>query len=140
MDAIADAAGVPVAKVERLNPHLRLGLTPGDASTLVRLPLGSGAGFADRLAAIPPAARVARSVHTVAPGETLWEIARYYRLSLEELRTANPTVEPKRLRVGTRLVIPGREGVYANPPPKGSGSSRTWLLLGVGKGRSATGS
>ena len=119
VEAIADAAGVPVAEVERLNPHLRLGLTPADASTLVRLPLGSGAGFADRLAAIPPSARVARSVHTVAPGETLWEIARYYRLSLEELRTANPTVEPKRLQVGTRLVIPGRDGVYANPPPEG---------------------
>ncbi|MCY3808638.1 MAG: transglycosylase SLT domain-containing protein [Gemmatimonadetes bacterium] len=119
VEAIAEAAGVPVAEVERLNPHLRLGLTPADASTLLRLPLGSGAGFADRFAAIPPSARVARSVHTVAPGETLWEIARHYRLSLEELRNANPTVEPKRLQVGTRLVIPGREGVYANPPPKG---------------------
>ena len=119
VEAIADAAGVPVAEVERLNPQLRLGLTPADAATLLRLPPGSGAGFADRFAAIPPAARVARSVHTVAPGETLWEIARHYRLSLEELRTANPTVEPRHLQVGARLVIPGRERVYANPPPKG---------------------
>ena len=119
IETIADAAGVPVEAAQRLNPHLRLGVTPAGASTRVRLPPGSAEGFANRLAAVAPGARLTRVVHTVSPGETLWNIARHYRVSLEDLRAANPEVQPTRLRVGARLVIPGPRRVHAIPPPEG---------------------
>lgn len=48
--------------------------------------------------------------HRVGAGESLDGIARRYGLTLEELRRANPGAEPRRLRVGTWLVIPQASG------------------------------
>ena len=48
--------------------------------------------------------------HRVGPGESLDAIARQYGLTLEELRRANPDVEPRRLQVGSWLVIPQGSG------------------------------
>ncbi len=44
--------------------------------------------------------------YSVKSGETLAGIARKYGISLNALQTANPGVEPKRLRVGAILNIP----------------------------------
>ncbi len=106
IDMVAVAAGAREERVRELNPHLVLGLTPAGTSTTVRLPKGLGSGFAGRFAAIPPQERVTFTEHTVSPGETLSHIARHYRVTVDELRAANPEVEPRRMQVGTRLVIP----------------------------------
>ena len=133
IDVVAVAAGSPEERVRNLNGQLVLGLTPAEGSTLVRVPKGSGSGFGKRLAAIPADERVTFTSHTVAAGETLWRIARNYRVSVAGLRAANPDVEPRRMRIGTRLVVPraGRgqqagpggengEQRLANPPPADS--------------------
>jgi len=44
--------------------------------------------------------------HRVEAGETLEGIARRYRLTLEELRRANPDAHPERLRPGDWIRIP----------------------------------
>ena len=41
----------------------------------------------------------------MAAGETLYGIARQYRVSLDDLLATNPTVEPRRLRIGTVLTV-----------------------------------
>lgn len=49
--------------------------------------------------------------HTVAEGDTLWELTVRYGVGLEELLRANPTVDnPGHLSVGLELVIPGAGG------------------------------
>ena len=106
IDVIAVAAGVPEEELRLLNPHLVLGLTPAGRSTTVRLPAGSRATFASRFAAVPAADRVTFTEHRVASGETLSGIARNYRVGVEELQAANAGVEPRRMQVGTVLVIP----------------------------------
>lgn len=128
IDVVAAAAGASVERVGELNPHLVLGLTPAGASTPVRVPRGAGRGFADRFAAVPPHERVTLAEHVVGPGETLSHIALNYRVSVRDLRAANPGVDPGRMRIGTRLVIPGgRTGTgpavrAANPAPPRSGA------------------
>lgn len=106
IDVIARAAGAGEAELRVLNPHLVLGLTPAGGTTAVRVPKGSGARFEARFAAIPENDRVTFTHHRVNPGETLSGIARNYRVSVRDLRAANPQVEPRLLRIGAVLVIP----------------------------------
>lgn len=130
VDVLASAAGVSEDTVKFLNPHLLRGLAPAGKTTVVRFPKGAGAVFAERFAKIPAGERVTFQEHAVAPGETLWSISRRYDLAVEEIRAANPSVEPRRLRVGTVLVVPRAGGpagaapsVQANSGAPGAGDA-----------------
>ena len=56
------------------------------------------------------------SKHTVAPGDTLYALARRYGVSVGALTAAND-VRNNAIRVGQTLVIPGRGGTIAKAPP-----------------------
>ncbi len=119
IDVIAAAAGSGEDEVRLLNPHLVLGLTPAGTTTAVRVPRGSGTSFEARFAAIPEHDRVTFTHHRVNQGETLSGIARNYRVSLGDLRAANPEVEPRLLQIGTVLVIPRASGNRTRTPLPG---------------------
>jgi murein DD-endopeptidase MepM/ murein hydrolase activator NlpD len=53
--------------------------------------------------------------HRVERGQTLYRIARAYGLSVEALREANRLDDPRELRVGELLVIPGASAVRPVP-------------------------
>jgi len=114
LDVVAQAAGVGQKEVEDLNPQLLRGLTPAGVPTRVRLPVGSGVAFTDAYPRIPPEERVTFREHVVAAGETLSHIAVDYGVSVDDLRAANPRIEPRRMQVGQRVVVPtapsAREG------------------------------
>jgi len=116
---IAGAARSGENEVRLLNPHLVLGLTPAGTTTVVRVPRGSGTSFEARFASIPEGDRVTFTHHRVKPGETLSGIARNYRVSLRDLRAANPEAEPRLLQIGTVLVIPRAPGNRARTPLPG---------------------
>jgi tetratricopeptide (TPR) repeat protein len=66
---------------------------------------GSGpAPHSERPAAATPATG---KKHTVREKETFASIARTYHIRLESLIAANPSIEPKRLRAGQTLNVPG---------------------------------
>jgi LysM repeat protein len=44
--------------------------------------------------------------HTVKAGETPFAISRQYRIKLDALLSANPGLDPKRLRAGQVLNLP----------------------------------
>lgn len=46
-------------------------------------------------------------VHVVRAGDTLWQIARWHRVSLEVVVRWNPTVAPFALALDTRIAVPG---------------------------------
>lgn len=111
IDVLAEAAEVPVEELRELNPHLRRGLIPANGATTVRLPAGRGERFRLRFAEIPPSERVTFVEHAVRRGETLSEIAAAYDVRLVEIVAANEGVDPRRLQIGEKLVIPrGRTG------------------------------
>ncbi len=126
IDVIARVAEVPEEEVKDLNPQILAEMTPGASSTVVRLPEGSAQGFPERFANIPLRDRVNR--HVVSAGETFSHIARDYRISVDELRSANPGVVPRRLQIGSILVVPGVRrdvpGVLRDSPaPEAVGAS-----------------
>jgi LysM repeat protein len=63
--------------------------------------------------------------HTVQPGETLWDIANQYGVTLEALAAANELADPNTLEPGQRLVIPEAEGAGGEEPTPTGSSSET---------------
>lgn len=106
LDVVAEAAGAPQEEIERLNPEVVRGITPPGRRTVLRVPPGSGPGFDENYAKIPPRERVTFVEHRVVGGETLSHIARRYGVPLADLRAANPRVEPRRLQIGQRITVP----------------------------------
>jgi membrane-bound lytic murein transglycosylase D len=106
LDVVAEAAGVGQDEIQRLNPQVVRGITPPGRETRLRVPAGSGAGFTERYALIPPTERVTFVEHRVVSGETFTHIARRYGVPLSELRAANPGVVPRRLQIGQRVTVP----------------------------------
>lgn len=50
-------------------------------------------------------------VYIVQQGDTLWDIAARFGVSVDELQRVNGINDPGQLKIGDRLVIPGLEGV-----------------------------
>lgn len=111
LDVVARAAGVDQRTIESMNPQLLRGFTPAGVSTRVLVPYGRGETFSRAYALIPPAERVTFVEHRVASGETLTHIARYYNVAVDDLRAANPRVEPRRIQIGQRIIVPRASSV-----------------------------
>lgn len=106
LDVVAEAAGVPQAEIERLNPEVVRGITPPGKKTVLRVPTGRGPGFVEAYGKIPPGDRVTFVEHRVRRGETLTHIARRYGVRLSDLKAANPKVRPRYLQIGQRITVP----------------------------------
>jgi membrane-bound lytic murein transglycosylase D len=129
---VARAAGVAADDVVDLNLHLMQRRTPANRAYAVRIPQGTRVAFD---AAFPELYRTARltperplqagiapvaaatagnaRTHRVARGETMGAIARRHGISVDALRSANSGVDPRRMRVGQTLRIPGASGSSA---------------------------
>ena len=106
LDVLADLADTTTRALIELNPHYYRNVTPPDRESVVRVPRGTGADVARRWAELTPAERARFVDHRIARGETLSEIGKRYGVSVALLLAANPGVEPRRLRVGQRLIVP----------------------------------
>lgn len=105
-DVLADAAGVDEELLRELNPHFLRGFTPVGERRVVRLPPGTAPAFEVNFAMVPPDERISFLEHSVASGETLTHISRRYSVPVAELAAANGSLDPRRLQVGQRLVVP----------------------------------
>jgi membrane-bound lytic murein transglycosylase D len=103
---IAQRASLDSSLLRELNPELRRGATPPTEYQL-KVPSGTGPQTELVVASLPPSQRVREDVHVVRKGETLGSIARRYGCSVAELQRANGIRDPRALRVGTRLTLPG---------------------------------
>ncbi len=116
LSTIARAAGVSEESVEDLNPHFLRGVTPPNKNSVVRVPRGTDARFAqafesvwreDRAKGVQPKLAAA-GTHRVRRGETFTHIARRYGVSVAALTSANRGVRPSRLQIGQTIRIPGQ--------------------------------
>jgi LysM repeat protein len=109
---IARREGTTTAELKRIN-NLRSDYV--FVGQMLKVPAGSGAGEAmagpagAAMGAAPaPVKRPDGSViHVVKPGETLGAIARKYQVKLSDLAVTNNIADPKKIRPGQELVIPG---------------------------------
>jgi membrane-bound lytic murein transglycosylase D len=105
LDVIARLADTTVVAIREMNPqYLRLSTPPGSRS-LIRLPAGRGERVSLAYAELPASKRVTFQEHYVTRGQTLSHIAGMYRVSVSDLRDANPSAG-RILRIGQRLIVP----------------------------------
>lgn len=109
LSAAARASETSVKILQELNPHLLRGMTPPHESYTLRVPVGSGAGFATALATLPAAERIATRSVTTRRGETVERLAAAGGVPASLLRAFNPRLEYSRkgrLVAGQRVVLP----------------------------------
>ena len=139
-DVLADAAGVSEGEILLLNPQYARRVTPPGQVAEVRVPVSTSERFTVAYAQVPPSERVTWLEHRVQRGETLGHIAGRYGTSVTAIQAANNYVNPKRLQIGQRLIIP-RSGAPATrvasaAPATGSASGSGPLTVTVRRGDS----
>lgn len=58
---------------------------------------------------------VSHPIHRVKNGETFYSIAKEYKISIQDLTQANPSLKPEKLRVGMEVVIPKQQQAPSSP-------------------------
>ena len=115
LSGIAHRVGSTSADIKRANNLSSDYVTVGQA---LRLPTESTAAAIESAAGAPAGAAPApvkrpdgSVVHVVKPGETLGAIARKYQVKTQDLLVANNISDPRKIRPGQELVIPGYTAV-----------------------------
>jgi membrane-bound lytic murein transglycosylase D len=103
---LARLADLDAEILRQLNPQLRRGMTPPNATTDVRVPEGRGDAVEQAYAALPASDRLVLARHEVAKGESLAVIGRHYGVSSVAIANANRLGKNTAVRPGQELVIP----------------------------------
>jgi len=109
LKVIAKAAGCSLYRLQKLNPALKRWTTPPDMLVEVKVPEGTAEKCLAVLSSIPPEKRVAWLRHRIRKGETLWQIAQKYEISIKEIKRINKIRNSRRIRPGQILLIPVKD-------------------------------
>lgn len=125
LSVAAKFAGLSTHEFKRLNPGYRRKATGPDGPYQLALPINKVAGFKRQLKKVtmkdlmpnPELARLElkvgkdkqaqakKRIHTVRSGDSLWEIARKYRVTVNKLTRWNKISERHTLRLGQQLTV-----------------------------------
>jgi membrane-bound lytic murein transglycosylase D len=129
---VADLTGNALPDLQLLNSELRTRTTPhGVPSYELRVPAGTAALLALRIASLPSAPAVAEKRVVVKKGETLQKIARRAGVSIAELCDWNDLPRTARPKKGTVLVVPTRRGTASHDALVSASSSPKGEIRGV---------
>ncbi|MCB2190996.1 MAG: LysM peptidoglycan-binding domain-containing protein [Deltaproteobacteria bacterium] len=110
----AKLAGIKSRELNDLNPELRRwAVPPTRGMYALRIPPGKKASFETAYAKLPlrqRKARVGAITVRVHRGDTLGRIARIHGVGLRDLMAMNPNLNPRRLRIGQKVVVPPGSG------------------------------
>jgi murein DD-endopeptidase MepM/ murein hydrolase activator NlpD len=125
VETLARKYGVPAnAIVQANNLSSPAALRPGQRIVIPRYNASASASAPASVPAAPHApsapatvAGAGGNVHVVAPGETLMSISRHYHTTLVALAGANKIPPHTHLKIGDRIIIPGRMAASRSVPP-----------------------
>jgi len=113
---VAKLVGIPLAELQAMNPALRRGYTPPAMNNYqLNVPRGKGKAFARKFARIPARERLTFLRYKVRGGDTLGRIASRYKIPVAAIQKLNHIRDPRRLRVGQRILVPVRTEQMASP-------------------------
>jgi peptidoglycan lytic transglycosylase D len=102
----ADAAGVDTDDLRLLNPQLLRNVTPNEPGFEFKLPAGAAQSFEENMQQVPEEKWTSWRLHAVAESETLSEIARRYRVTVQALDAANHLERRASVPAGFLLNVP----------------------------------
>lgn len=76
-------------------------------------------------------AEITSGSHEVLAKETLWGISKKYKISVEDLKKANPSLETEGLKIGQQIVIPSKENSALQRPAENIQTSLVEVLREV---------
>ncbi|MBA4284150.1 MAG: lytic transglycosylase [Xanthomonadaceae bacterium] len=118
-DTLRKLAGADDDEFRRLNPAYRPSVVDGKlrvpAGDWIRVPAGTRQRFEQAYATLAPNQRhdtqaVTTAFHVVKRGESLGRIAKRYGVSTRELLAANDLASSAKLKAGSKLQVPIRDG------------------------------
>ena len=106
-NAKIDALSQEILKLEQQIAHIRPGVMIGESTPSAASP-AAAAGSSPHPAGA--------NTHIVARGETLTSIAKTYKISVDELQTANHIEDGRRLQAGQTIIIPAASPLPSSSP------------------------
>jgi len=110
-NAKIDALSQEILKLEQQIAHIRPGVMIGESTPLAASPAAATAAAAG--SSPHPAGA---NTHIVARGETLTSIAKMYKVTVDELQTANHIEDGRKLQAGQTIIIPVASPASSNSP------------------------
>lgn len=104
LSMLSEVCGIPLATLNAGNPELRYGITPAEGRYELKVPENFRNAVADALASKDRLMNV--YVHQARSGDTVSAIARHYDVSIQMISRMNPGMDPDRIRIGQRIVVP----------------------------------
>jgi LysM repeat protein len=104
-----DALSQEILKLEQQIAHIRPGIMIGESSPSAANPAAAVAAGSSPLPA-------GANTHIVARGETLTSIAKMYKVTVDELQTANHIEDGRKLQAGQSIIIPAASPAASNSP------------------------
>ena len=134
LTVLAQSAETSYKVIQSLNPELRQSATPKEAYEL-KIPEGRKNRFINNYNALPENERFAPQfiTHKVRNGESLWTIAKKYRVSVHDLAAVNKIRNRSMIRIDQKLTIPV-PGMNLASIPKSAMSGYNKLTYKVRKG------
>jgi LysM repeat protein len=106
-NAKIDALSQEILKLEQQIAHMRPGVMIGEST-----PSATASAAAAGSSLHPTGG----NTHIVARGETLTSIAKMYKVSVEELQSANHIEDGRKLQAGQTIIIPGASPAATSSP------------------------
>lgn len=109
LKSVARMADTPLELILDLNSELRWRYTPPGKGHLLRLPSGKANRFLEILAKTPTEQIPVSGRYRILPGDTFGLLAKRFGISLHQMLELNAHLDPRRLRVGTPILLPQRK-------------------------------
>ena len=108
LNLLADAAGIDRDELIWANTELLHAITPPVQPYFLKIPEKDAEKIRTVLSRtdIP---LLHHYVHVIHSGDTLFALARHYGVSMDQILTANPGIQERYLRIGSRLIIPAQK-------------------------------
>jgi LysM repeat protein len=106
-NAKIDALSQEIFKLEQQLAHNRPGVMIGESTPSATTPAA---------AAGSPSHPAGGNTHIVARGETLTSIAKTYKVTVDELQTANHIEDGRKLQAGQTIIIPAASPASSSSP------------------------